>query len=492
MDKIRTAVIVATADKYVSTAITLVTTAIVARLINPAEFGVTVLGAAVLLMANTLRDVGSSAYIIQAKELTLAKLRAAFTLNLFLTLAILPCMVLSAPALARLLNSPGLDLYLKICAVPFAVGAIVYPLHALLARDFAFGKLAVINIASTVFNSAVLIGTAIGGASYLSFAYAQVVSALVGTLLLLYFRPSFEIFRPSFSAWKDVLSFSLFSGGTGIVQRATEVLSVMAVGNFMPPAMVGLLNRASMIAQFPERTVMAGVSAAALPAFSEAAREKSDLRKYYLAAVERISGLIWPCLGLIIVLAAPLIRLFLGNDWLETIPLVQIIAGGLLLNFPPGLNYPILIAQGAVRRAFLLAILQACIVLPTIVISAQYGIHAVAWATWPIVAINVVLSTWFVQAYVIRFTWLDIGRALSRSAVATAATVAGPLAIVHYSGGSANVGLAEGLLAVGVAGVSWIASLYLLKHPLHMEFARILRAIARRITGILRPRGRRV
>ena len=488
MDKVRTAVIIATADKYVSTVITLLTTAIIARLINPAEFGVTVLGAAVLLLANTLRDVGTSSYIIQAQELTLAKLRTAFTLNLCLTLAILPTLVFTAPVLARLLNSPGLDIYLKICAIPFAVGAIVYPLHALLARDFAFGKLAIINITSTIFNSAVLICAAIAGASYLSFAFAQVVSAIVGTLLLIYFRPSFEIFRPSFRAWQDVLSFSLFSAFTGIVQRATEVLSVMAVGAFMPPAMVGLLSRASMIAQFPERTVMAGVNAAALPAFSEAAREKGDLRKYYLAAVERISGLIWPCLALMIVLANPLIRLFLGNDWLETIPLVQIIAGALLLNFPPGLNYPILLAVGAVRRALLLAVLQACVVLPVIAISSQYGIQAVAWATWPIVAINVVLSTWFVQAYVIRFSWLDIGRALSRSTIATLVTVAGPIAIVHLSGGGASIGLRGSLLATSVAGVSWIGSLYLLKHPVHTEFARILSALRRKIIGLLRPR----
>jgi O-antigen/teichoic acid export membrane protein len=490
MDKVRTAVIIATADKYISTAITLVTTAIIARLINPAEFGVTVLGSAVLLMANTLRDVGTSAYIVQAQDLTLAKLRAAFTLNLILTIIILACLVLTAPTLARLLNSPGLDIYLKICAIPFAVGAIVYPLHALLARDFAFGKLAVVNIASTVFNAIVLIGTAILGASFLSFAYAQVVSAFVGTLLLIYYRPRFEIFRPSLNAWKDVLSFSLFSGGTGIVQRAPDVVSVMAGGAFMPPAMVGLLNRASMIAQFPERTIMAGVNAAALPAFSQAAREKGDLRKYYLAALERISGLIWPALGVIIVLAGPLIRLFLGNDWLQTIPLVQIIAGALILNFPPGLNYPILVAVGAVRRAFLLAILQACVVLPIIVISARYGIHAVAWATWPIVAINVALSTWFVQVYVIRFTWLDIGRALSRSSLAAVATAAGPLAIVYFSGGSANIGLKEGLIATGVAGLSWIGSLYLLKHPLHTEFARILSAIVRRIRRLFLPQER--
>ncbi|KDA01434.1 oligosaccharide flippase family protein [Hyphomonas oceanitis] len=487
MDKVRTAVIIATADKYVSTAITLVTTAIIARLINPAEFGVTVLGGAVLLMANTLRDVGTSSYIIQAQELTLPKLRAAFTLNLFLTLTILPCLVFAAPALASLLNSPGLDIYLKICAIPFAVGAIVYPLHALLARDFAFGKLAIINITSTIFNSTALICAAIAGASYLSFAFAQVVSALVGTALLIYFRPSFEIFRPSFSAWKTVLSFSLFSAFTGIVQRATEVLSVVAVGAFMPPAMVGLLSRASMIAQFPERTVMAGVTAAALPAFSEAAREKGDLRKYYLAALERISGLIWPCLALMIVLANPLIRLFLGNDWLETIPLVQIIAGALLLNFPPGLNYPILLAVGAVRPALLLAVLQASVVLPVITISAQYGIQAVAWATWPIVAINVVMSTWFVQAYVIRFSWLDIGRALSRSTIATIATVAGPITIVYLAGGSASIGLKESVLATGVGGVSWIGSLYLLKHPIYAEFARILKAVRRKILRILLP-----
>jgi len=477
MQKVRAAVVFATADKYFSTGITLITTAIVARIINPAEFGISVLGGAALLLAGMVRDAGTSAYIVQTPDLSLAKLRAVFTLNLILTFIVTASIVLSAPMLERLLNSPGLNIYLKICAIPFTFGAIVYPLHALMARDFAFGKLAVVNIISTTFNSTALVITAFMGASFLSFAYAQVVSALVGTLLLIYFRPSFEIFRFSFASWKQVLSFSVFSGGTGIIQSAAGVLSVMTVGAFMPPAMVGLLNRASMMAQFPERTIMAGVSAAALPAFSQAAREQADLRKYYLGAVERISGLIWPCLALLIVLADPIIRIFLGDFWLETIPLVQIIAGGLLLNFPPGINYPIIIAVGAVRRAMLLSILQAAVALPLVAISAQYGIHAVAWATWPIVAINVVLSTFFVKAYVVKFSWKDVSYALFPSLFVTLATIAGPLFIVHFLGGATNMGILECMLAVSIAGVSWIAALCLLGHPLYSEFERLFRSI---------------
>lgn len=486
MDKVRIAVVIATADKYVTTVFTLLTTAIVARIINPAEFGITVLGGAALLLANTLRDVGTSAYIIQTPELTTGKARAVFTMNLILTAVILVGLLLSSPFLAIAFNTPGLGVYLQVCAAPFAVGAIVYPLHALLARDLAFGKLAVVNIISTLVNSVTLIVTAYIGASYMSFAFAQVVSAIAGTVLLVYFRPSFEIFRPSLKFWKEILSFSIFSGGTGIVQRASEVISVMTVGVFMTPAMVGLLNRASMISQFPERTIMAGVNAAALPAFSKASREKGDMRRYYLAAVERISGLIWPCLAMIILLANPLIRVFLGDQWLETIPLVQIIAGGLLLNFPPGINYPILVAAGAVRKAFMLSILQSCVALPIIAVSAQFGLEAVAWATWPIVAINVILSTHFVKAYVAKFSWLDLLGALKLSLLSTLAAIAGPAVIIWHAGGFDQIGIVGSIAAVAIACPSWLLALWALRHPLFAELSRAIRSILLRLNR-MRP-----
>jgi hypothetical protein len=52
---------------------------------------------------------------------------------------------------------------------------------------------------------------------------------------------------------------------------------------------VGLYQRAILLAQFPERVILAG--AVALPALSEEVRQERSLNASYLGAIEHITGL---------------------------------------------------------------------------------------------------------------------------------------------------------------------------------------------------------
>ncbi|CAN0288622.1 unnamed protein product, partial [Chrysoparadoxa australica] len=194
-----------------------------------------------------------------------------------------------------------------------------------------------------------------------------------------------------------------------------------------------------MLCQFPERTILAAVREVALPAFSEMARRKSDLAFSYLAAVERLSAVIWPALLLLMILADPLVRVLLGPQWTATIPLVQIIAAAMLINFPPGINNPILIATGAARSVFLLSLLQVSVSLPLILVAAQFGIKAVAYATIPIIALGVVSSTIAVRREV-PFTLFDLAMSMRNSLGVAALTVLPVLLRVLPTGGVSQIG----------------------------------------------------
>ncbi|MEO1456257.1 MAG: oligosaccharide flippase family protein [Pseudomonadota bacterium] len=480
MRGIRTALLFATADKYLTAALSLATTAVVSRFVFPHEFGIAVLGGATIAVAGALRELGSAAYIVQSPELTDDRLRTVFTVNLLITLTVAAALTAGAPGIAALLGQPGIATYLHIATAGYLTGAIVFPLHGLLTREFAFRKLAAINLASAFVNSAVLIALAAAGFSFLSFAAAQAVSALAGMVLLLWVRPQFAIFRPKLTAWRDVLSFSLFSGGSALLHRASEYVALMILGLLLPPAALGLLRRASQISSFPERTILAGVSAVALPAFSEQVRQKGDLAASYVAAVARLTVLIWPGLGLMVLIAHPLIGLLLGPGWAEAAPLVQILAGALLLNFPPGINYPVIIATGATRIAFGLALVQVATALPIVVVAAQFGLYAVAWSMFAIVGIGVAASTVAVRM-VVPFAWRGLGREMLRSLGVSLIALAIPLVVVAHAGGTAEMAWSTALALVAATGAAWLAGLRLLAHPAWDDVVRAAHAVARRL-----------
>jgi O-antigen/teichoic acid export membrane protein len=100
---------------------------------------------------------------------------------------------------------------------------------------------------------------------------------------------------------------------------------------------VGLCQRAIWMCQFPERVILAGFGAVALPAFSEQVRRGQDLKERYLRAIEYITAIQWPVLILLMFLAHPIVEILLGRQWLDVAPILQIFAGVCLFNFPVGL-----------------------------------------------------------------------------------------------------------------------------------------------------------
>ena len=74
----------------------------------------------------------------------------------------------------------------------------------------AFRKLAAITVATSIVNSlCATIALALEGFSYMSFAWASVISSAVGMLIGFYVsRSDFSIFRPLLRGWPEILAFS--------------------------------------------------------------------------------------------------------------------------------------------------------------------------------------------------------------------------------------------------------------------------------------------
>ena len=78
---IRSALAYSFGTRYAATAVQFLSTLILARLLSPSEIGIYSVGASVIMIAHTLRDFGTSSYVIQEPELTPSRLRTAFTLT---------------------------------------------------------------------------------------------------------------------------------------------------------------------------------------------------------------------------------------------------------------------------------------------------------------------------------------------------------------------------------------------------------------------------
>ena len=459
----------ASAGRYAVTLISLSTSIIMARLLTPGEYGLSVLGGAVFLIADAIRGLAGGSYLVQTKELNSNKIRTSWTISLLVTLLMALAVAGVARPIAAYYGNPMLERYLLVVVISYLIGPFSLPIMALMSREMAFERLAIISIVSIVANGSSGIILAFLGFSIMSYAWANVAAAVSGVLCCFYFYRDFSLFRPQLNEWRNVLGFGLFDSATIVLNKLTENLFYLVLGRILNVEAVGLCQRAFSLAGFPERVILSGLGAVALPAFSEQVRRGHDLKSSYLKAIEYITAIQWPALMLLVVLARPLVQILLGQQWLEVAPLLQIFAAALFFNYPVGLEYPTLVAAGAIRYVPALILAQAVVFTSLWWLgTALYGLYGGAMSMLIIVPIDVLLSLSVVRCWV-PFTIRELAGAMRKSVVILGLSAVGPAITAIGVGWGADMPKQIALVAVILCAIGWFYGLRLSRHPLAQD-----------------------
>jgi O-antigen/teichoic acid export membrane protein len=468
---IRRALLLTTTERYFTLAVNFITIAAVSRLLTPAEIGVAVVGTSVAALAFSAREFATGTFLIQQPMLTREDIRGAFTVMLALSLIIAGTIVLGAPWAAALYNEERLTIYLHVIAASFLLELFSAPIISLLQRELEFQKVALLNATNTILLATGTIGLAVSGHSYMSFAWAGLASTACSGLLAIFLWRDLSIFRPLLGRWRGMLRFGGYNGSSVLLYRIYELLPYLVLGRILSIDSTALYNRAMMICQIPDKLILGGAASVVLPALAWQTRSGRSLKEPYLRAVEYITGLQWPALLVLSLLAEPAVQITLGEQWLEIVPIVQIIAIASLFSFTSLLNHPVLLAVDALRDTFFRALIAWPASAIIITVAALFGLKAIAFSYFIIIPFQAVTSLYFVRKHV-PITWSDFVQPLKKSAVVAASSCIGPASVVFVFGDqwhiSTELALGAGVLSV----LGWIGGLWWTCHPLLHEIER--------------------
>ena len=133
-----------------------------------------------------------------------------------------------------------------------------------------------------------------------------------------------------------------------------------------------------MVSDIPDRIVLTGVLSVAFPALAAEIREGRGLKQPYLRALGLITVVYWPALILLALLAHPVVFLILGRQWVEAVPLLQLMAIAGLAWFPVTLTSPVLLAMGANRDRVMADLIGRSVSALVLCSAAWFGIMAMA------------------------------------------------------------------------------------------------------------------
>ena len=483
---IRRSLVFSFADKYANVVLGLATMAIVSRLLTPAEVGLFLVASAAVILFEAFRDFGVGACIIQERELTPAFVRTAFTVMALLSAALGLTLFLAAGPVAHFYGEPGLERLVRIATLGFVSAPFSSPLLALMRRDMAFGAVACISVTASVVTAGATIALALLGFGAASFVWASVAAAAVTTAGAFIARPALWAFRPTLVEWRSVVPFGAWSSIVTLLGLLYDFMPRLVLGRTIGVDAVGLFGRAVSLCQLPERACLSAVQPVILPALSARVRAGGDVAQPYLLGLANITGFQWPALVCLALLADPIVRVMLGGQWHEVVPLVRIVALATLAVFPVYLTYPVLVALGRLKDMVLVSLLTLP---PSILIllgASRFGLEAAALSLLVTGPLQSLVALTVIRRH-LRFGWGELARSMVPSAVVTAFTAVLPACVIAWSQGGLALTVPEAALAGAGAALGWLAGLRLARHPLEPEVRRAGLALRR---VLQRPRVR--
>ena len=107
------------------------------------------------------------------------------------------------------------------------------------------------------------------------------------------------------------------NGATVTLAKIFESVPYLVLGRMLSLEAAALYNRSVTVAQLPDKLLLSGLAQILLPAFAADLRNGGNLRENYLRGIELITGLQWPVLVCLSLLAHPIVLLLLGDQWMS-------------------------------------------------------------------------------------------------------------------------------------------------------------------------------
>lgn len=471
MTNLRKSLAISFAEKYSVFFIQFVSSLVIARLLTPQEIGVFSVGSVIVSLSHVLRDFGVSNYLIQEKDLTRDRIRAAQSMLLLTSWPLSIVLYFAAEPLARLYQEPGMIQILWVLSLNFILlpfGAITV---ALLRRDMRFTVLYGINTASALIHAATAITLAYLGFGFMSLAWAGLANVVSITVVSLFCRQPGQPWLPGLASLSRVFSIGSQLSGASFLWELGAGGPELITGRMLGFQPVGYLSRAYGAVNLIYRALAETLLPVAVPFFAHQAREQGNLIALFHRGLAYLSAISWPAFVCLAIGAEPIILLLYGDQWHAAVTPLRILCFGMAILTLANVGGAMALGMGKVQLTFRMHAIFQPLKLVFVTLGALVGLHGVAIG----IALGDVLLSAYCTSQVSRLLGVS-GRELVHSllpsiGITLITAVAVWLSLVVSE--SAPPSLRVLLIMLG-AGVGWLLGLRVTGHVL-LEEASLLR-----------------
>jgi O-antigen/teichoic acid export membrane protein len=299
---------------------------IILRHLTPEDTGLIGMLAIFTAIAGNLQSSGFSTALINEKQPTSQQYNSVFWFNILMGGLLYVLLFLSAPLIAWFFHQPRLTDLSRFLFLSFFISSFGISTNAYMVKNMMNREITIINISALVISGSTAIVMALSDMTYWSLAWQQVVNSsilILGRFYYVKWRPSF---RFTLDYIRQTFSFSMKILVTMIINTVNQNLLTVIFGRlFRDARIVGNFFQAYKWDSMAFQSIGGMVGQVAQPVLVSVREEKEREQHVFRKMLRFTAFLSFPFLFGLALVAREFILCTIGEQWLECVPLLQIL-----------------------------------------------------------------------------------------------------------------------------------------------------------------------
>lgn len=360
---------------FVTTALQFIQLAVLARLLDPRDFGLMAMVLLVTGFAHVFVDAGVSNAIIHRRTITQNQLSSLYWLNMIAGAVVFLVVVLCAPLVSVFFDEPQLRGLTVLIAFVFLLAPVGRQFQVLLQKELRFRTLGIVESVAAAVAAAIGIGCALAGLGVYSLVWANLAGTSFSALVLLgigwrQWRPTFHF---DLKELRGFLGFGFFQIGERTANYVASRIDQLLIGLILGVEVLGFYSFVFNLVTMPYTKLNPVLTRVAFPLLARLQDDTDRLRHAFMILQRTLAVINFPILFGLAATAPIFVSVVFGERWMPAVGLMQVLAFVAAFRSTGNPTGSLLLAKGRADKGFYWTLIFIVVQTPAIYAGSVLG-----------------------------------------------------------------------------------------------------------------------
>ena len=394
-DKTVKGVVWSSVERFSVQGIHFVVMMVVARLLEPKDFGLVGMLTIFMAVSQSLIDSGFSQALIRKLDRTDTDQCTVFYFNIVVSLCLYLILYLIAPFVAEFYNEPQLTSLMRVLCLMVIINSMAVVQRAIYTATLNFKTQAKATFSAAVVSGVVGIYMAWSGFGVWSLVGQQLTSATANTLMLWWYSSWRPKLIYSWKSFRELFAFGSNLLLSGLLETIYNNIYQIVIGKIYSAANLGFFTQAKQISNFPSANINGILVRVTFPVLSTIQDDDKRLAINYRKLLRMSAFIVFPLMCGLASLSRPLINILWGSKWDFSATLLVPICLAMMWYPIHSINLNLLKIKGRSDLFLRLEIIKKILGVSMLIATAPFGLIVMCYGTIVNSIIALIINTYY-------------------------------------------------------------------------------------------------